>query len=181
MDDEIYILNKEDMALLEVTLPQVYKQVGEVTEADIQLYVSEAVLASIAEYAARNTDVETGSILIGEVISPEAPAIVCLTDFIEARHTKAGPASLTFTHDTWNAVYAEQNARFPNKKIIGWQHTHPGLSVFLSAFDLFIHTNFFPMAFQIAYVIDPIQNTQAFFQWKGNEIGKLPGYFVFSP
>ena len=42
-----------------------------------------------------------------------------------------------------------------------------------------IHENFFNMPFQIAYVIDPIQNIRGFFQWKNGKINKMTGFYVY--
>jgi LysM repeat protein len=35
------------------------------------------------------------------------------------------------------------------------------------------------MPFQVAYVIDPIQNIRGFFQWKNGKTEKLKGYYVY--
>ena len=34
-------------------------------------------------------------------------------------------------------------AEYPDKKIVGWQHTHPGYGIFLSSYDIFIQENFY--------------------------------------
>lgn len=35
------------------------------------------------------------------------------------------------------------------------------------------------MPFQVAYVIDPVQNQRGFFQWKNGRIEKLKGYYIY--
>lgn len=35
------------------------------------------------------------------------------------------------------------------------------------------------MPFQVAYVIDPIQNIRGFFQWKNGKIEKLKGFYIY--
>jgi LysM repeat protein/proteasome lid subunit RPN8/RPN11 len=104
---------------------------------------------------------------------------VVITDYIEARYTDASAATLTFTHETWEDIHAQHQKRFSDKKIIGWQHTHPSYGIFLSNYDLFIQENFFNLPFQIAYVIDPVQQLRGFFQWKNGKTVKLHGYYVF--
>ena len=44
---------------------------------------------------------------------------------------------------------------------------------------MFIQENFFNLPFQIAYVIDPVQNIRGFFQWKNGRIEKLKGYYIY--
>ena len=56
------------------------------------------------------------------------------------------------------------------ESLLGWQHTHPGLGVFLSEQDLFIHRNFFAEAWQIALVVDPRRQDFAFFHWRQGQV-----------
>ena len=44
---------------------------------------------------------------------------------------------------------------------------------------MFIQENFFNLPFQVAYVIDPIQNIRGFFQWKDGKVEKLKGYYIY--
>ena len=104
---------------------------------------------------------------------------VIISSYVEAKYTDASASTLTFTHETWDYVHAEHERLYPNQKIVGWQHTHPNYGVFLSNYDLFIQENFFNMPFQVAYVIDPIQNIRGFFQWKNGKIEKLKGYYIY--
>ena len=100
--------------------------------------------------------------------------------YIEARYTDASASTLTFTHETWDYVYQEQSVKYPEKKIVGWQHTHPSYGIFLSNYDLFIQENFFNLPFQVAYVIDPVQKIRGFFQWKNGKIEKLKGFYIYN-
>ena len=43
----------------------------------------------------------------------------------------------------------------PNWGIMGWWHTHPGHSVYLSTIDLSLHDGFFTKGFNLALVLDP--------------------------
>jgi proteasome lid subunit RPN8/RPN11 len=53
--------------------------------------------------------------------------------------------------------------KFPDKDLVGWYHSHPKMSVFLSNYDLFIHNHFFPHPWQVALVIEPHANVGGFF------------------
>ena len=122
---------------------------------------------------------ERGTILLGDYCEELGKIHVIISNYIEARYTDASASTLTFTHETWNYVYKEQEAKYPDKKIVGWQHTHPSYGIFLSNYDLFIQENFFNLPFQVAYVIDPVQNIRGFFQWKNNKTEKLKGYYIY--
>ena len=97
---------------------------------------------------------------------------------MEAVGAEERRASITFTHETWAHINAVREERYPELRIVGWFHTHPGYGVFLSGYDLFIHRNFFNLPWQLAYVIDPVGGEAGFFGWRGEDITRLPGYYA---
>ena len=152
--------------------------VGVIQNDDVRIFINEKVYKQLHTFAQEDVSNERGSFLIGKSIIEDATICTYITGFIEAKHTEASPVSLTFTHETWNSVHQELAANFPNERIMGWQHTHPGLGVFLSSYDLFIHENYFDLPFLIALVIDPVRNQDGFFQWKNGKIEQLRGFYI---
>lgn len=159
-------------------LPVNFIQLGEIERDDIKVYIKQDVYAAIEKLADSDTSKETGSFLVGDYMEDLGVHVV-ISGYIEAKYTDASASTLTFTHETWDYVHKEQESLYPGKKIIGWQHSHPGYGVFLSNYDLFIHENFFNLPFQTAYVVDPVQNIRGFFQWKDGKVEKLKGYYVY--
>lgn len=145
------------------------KSIGTIHEDAPTVVIRESVLEQILDYSEGDLHRELGGFLIG---SPEDdPAtIVRLRHFLPAVDVQSKAASLTFTHDTWRVMTRQVSEQFPAEKVVGWQHTHPGLGVFLSGYDLFIQRNFFRQPWQIAMVVDPIRCELGFFQWRGNEV-----------
>jgi len=84
-----------------------------------------------------------------------------------------GGAHVTFTQDTWEHIYKIKDKEFPDHKIVGWYHSHPGFGVFLSEHDLFIQQNFFSNPQQVAWVYDPHTDEEGCFGWVGGKIEKL--------
>ncbi|MDR1641202.1 MAG: LysM peptidoglycan-binding domain-containing protein [Clostridiales bacterium] len=160
-------------------LPLNFLTVGEVENDDVKVYIHQTAYLAIEKFARSDTSKELGSILLGGYSNYSGKTLVIISDFIEAKHTDASASTLTFTHETWNYVHKEHERLHPELRILGWQHTHPNYSVFLSNYDMFIQENFFNLPFQVAYVVDPIQNIRGFFQWKNNKVEKLKGYFIY--
>lgn len=162
-----------------VQLPTNFLTFGEIENDDVKVYIKQDVYKALEKLAVSDTDKELGSILLGEYSQEYGKTHVIISQYIEAKYTDASASTLTFTHETWDYVHSEHEKQYPDKRIVGWQHTHPNYGIFLSNYDLFIQENFFNLPFQVAYVIDPIQKLRGFFQWKNGRIEKLNGYYIY--
>jgi hypothetical protein len=80
---------------------------------------------------------------------------------------------VTFTQDTWEHIYKTKDAQYPEHRIVGWYHSHPGFGVFLSDHDTFIHKNFFSSPLQVAWVYDPLSDEEGCFGWVGKRLERL--------
>lgn len=178
-DFEIEIEEIFDDEAESVQLPLNFLSLGEIAADDVKVYIRQNVYNDLEKFAASDTSKELGSILIGDVCEAHGHINVIISDYIEAKYTDASASTLTFTHETWDYINKEKEKKFPDKKIIGWQHTHPGYGIFLSNYDMFIQENFFNLPFQTAYVIDPKQQLRGFFQWKNSKVEKLKGFYVY--
>lgn len=145
------------------------RSIGVLHRDTVSILVHEHVLEEILEYSERDLSRELGGFLLGGV-RDDGPQQVEVRNFVPARHTESRAASLTFTHQTWSALHREIEQRFPAEAVVGWQHTHPNLGVFFSAYDVFLHRNFFGEPWQIAMVVDPQRQEFGFFQWRQNEV-----------
>lgn len=162
-----------------VALPMNFVSVGTVEHDSVQVYIKQDVYKRIEKFAKEEMSKEVGSILIGDYVDEKDRKTVIISNYIEAKYTDASASTLTFTHETWDYVYKEKDKKYPDKKIVGWQHTHPGYGIFLSNYDIFIQENFFNLPWQIAYVVDPIADTRGFFEWKNDKIAKMSGFYVY--
>lgn len=144
------------------------KAIGTIHQGTIPIAIREGILEEILAYSESEQSGEIGGFLIGQ-LRGESP-VVAIENFLPAAHTRSRTVSLTFTHETWATMTRQVEERFPDQRVVGWHHTHPGLGVFLSAHDLFIHRNFFREAWQVAMVVDPKGQELGFFQWCGSKV-----------
>ena len=145
------------------------QRMGTLHEQAVAIYVHDDVLAQVIRHAATDLKRETGGFLLGG-LHHDRGVYVEVRAFLPATDAASRATSLTFTHDTWAAMTRRAEADHPDELVLGWQHTHPGLGVFLSAHDLFIHRNFFSQPWQIAMVVDPRSRQFSFFQWHGADV-----------
>lgn len=138
---------------------------GENSDPSLAVFVTQEAYQRVVEHAASELDNEVGGVLVGErytETSSGRPFIVVKTT-LPARFTRQGSVYLTFTQDSLVDLHAELDAHFPGKQILGWYHTHPRMGVFLSHYDTWLHTNFFPEPWQVALVIEPHAELGGFF------------------
>ena len=132
--------------------------------------VMEAEVArKIRQHARSSMKAEVCGVLIGSTEHERMTVEACIAGINAAQ----GGAHVTFTQDTWEHIYKIKDKDFPEHKIVGWYHSHPGFGVFLSEHDLFIQQNFFSNPQQVAWVYDPHTDEEGCFGWVGGSIEKL--------
>ncbi len=127
------------------------------------------VLRKIRQHARTSMKAEVCGVLIGNTEHERMTVEACIAGVNAAQ----GGAHVTFTQDTWEHIYKIKDKEFPDHKIVGWYHSHPGFGVFLSEHDLFIQQNFFSNPLQVAWVFDPHTDEEGCFGWIGGNIEKL--------
>ena len=163
----------------ENVLPQNIIAIGDRVEENKNIYISQPVYKEIHKFTQNKTINESGGMLIGDVIEEFGKTNIIIKGFVEAKFCDATPTTLKFTHETWDYVHKRMEKKFPNQKIVGWIHTHPNFGIFLSEYDKFIQENFFKEEYQIAYVIDPIQDIEGFYFWINGKIERCKGFYKF--
>jgi proteasome lid subunit RPN8/RPN11 len=127
------------------------------------------VLRKIRQHARTSMKAEVCGVLIGNTENERMTVEASIAGINAAQ----GGAHVTFTQDTWEHIYKIKDKEFPDHKIVGWYHSHPGFGVFLSEHDLFIQQNFFSNPQQVAWVFDPHTDEEGCFGWIGGNIEKL--------
>jgi proteasome lid subunit RPN8/RPN11 len=127
------------------------------------------VLRQIRQHARSNSKTEVCGVLIGE----ENGNGLSITARIPGLNAAQAGTYVTFTQDTWEHIYKIKDKEYPEERIVGWYHSHPGFGVFLSDHDTFIHKNFFSSALQVAWVYDPHSDEEGCFGWAGERLERV--------
>jgi proteasome lid subunit RPN8/RPN11 len=127
------------------------------------------VLRQIRQHARSNSKTEVCGVLIGE----ENGNGLSITARIPGLNAAQAGTYVTFTQDTWEHIYKIKDKEYPEERIVGWYHSHPGFGVFLSDHDTFIHKNFFSSALQVAWVYDPHSDEEGCFGWSGERLERV--------
>jgi proteasome lid subunit RPN8/RPN11 len=129
------------------------------------------VARKIRQHSRSSMKSEVCGVLIGSNENDQMTVAACIPGINAAQ----GGTHVTFTQDTWEHIYKIKDREFPDDKIVGWYHSHPGFGVFLSEHDMFIQENFFSGPHQIAWVYDPHTDEEGCFGWVSGKVEKLSG------
>lgn len=132
------------------------------------------VLQSIRRHARTSMDAEICGVLVGS----QTDGRTVVDGSIAGEQAAQGAAHVTFTQNTWEHIYRVKDRDYPEKKVVGWYHSHPGFGVFLSEHDAFIHKNFFSAPHQVACVVDPHSDEEGCFGWANGQLRRIGRFEV---
>jgi proteasome lid subunit RPN8/RPN11 len=140
----------------------------ETGQKKMQLVVRQDALGKAWEHAENDMSRETGGLMLGLFIEDKTSFTIVFTGIVPALRAIQKTASLNFTEEAWASMWniIDGDKEYSDDsiwKIVGWYHTHPGFSVFLSGRDRFIHRKYFTQKGHLALVIDPKNKEQGFF------------------
>jgi proteasome lid subunit RPN8/RPN11 len=141
--------------------------------ADFQAIMQKSVLDEIRSHGESAPEKEVCGVLVGSVYENPTAAFVYIDAAIRGDNANGRSAQVTFTAETWQHIDRVMEEKYPDKKIVGWYHTHPGFGIFLSEMDLFIQKHFFNAPWQTAFVFDPITGERGLFAWRGGETKRV--------
>ncbi|MHC5036535.1 MAG: M67 family metallopeptidase [Planctomycetota bacterium] len=156
---------------------------GDAAPGDCPLFVSFDALHRAVQYARAEPNREVGGFLVGGRFIDGDEEFVWIDHFLEGRHLQSHPASARFTHETFEDAWKHLDGGDPkaySPLLLGWFHSHPGLGVFLSDRDRFIHEKFFNLPFFVALVVDPVREELLFFRWREGKV-RSTGFFLVRP
>ncbi len=137
--------------------------------AALQISMRSEVARQIRQHARSSMKTEVCGVLIGR----DRDGIVAVEACIPGINAAQAGAHVTFTQDTWEHIYKIKDRDYPDQRIVGWYHSHPGFGVFLSEHDQFIQQNFFSAPTQLAWVYDPHSDEEGCFGWHSGQIDRL--------
>ena len=140
-----------------------------VAQPAVRVSMESEVARQVRQHGRSSMKTEVCGVLIGR----EEGSLTIVEACIAGANAAQGGAHVTFTQDTWEHIYQVKDKKYPDARIVGWYHSHPGFGVFLSDHDLFIHQNFFSSPQQIAWVYDPHNDEEGCFGWRTGEVVKI--------
>jgi proteasome lid subunit RPN8/RPN11 len=147
-------------------------------QAALRVAVDRAAHGELIAHAKSSLEAEVCGVLVGEICEDDEGRFVHVEAIIRGAAAAQGSTHVTFTQATWNGIHETLERDYPNLRMVGWYHTHPGFGVEFSEMDLFIQRNFFSGPTQIALVSDPLSGAVAIAANFPGGIDYLPRFWV---
>jgi proteasome lid subunit RPN8/RPN11 len=128
-----------------------------------QVVVRQSALNRVHVHGDSSPRAEVCGVLVGDVYHDETGPFLLVEHIIEGQAAPGSAGQVTFTADTWQHIQLLMDRQYPDLRIVGWYHTHPGHGIFLSEMDVFLHESFFGLPWQAALVYDPRSGDEGIF------------------
>lgn len=143
-----------------------------------RIFIEQDVYDTMQAHAAESTNVELCGVLVGKMYADESGNFLHIVGSIRGEYARNKGTNVSFTPETWDYINEQREQKYPDYKVIGWYHTHPGFTVFFSGMDKFIQDYFFNEPYYIAVVIDPKIDSTGCFAWIDGKLKGLTKWWV---
>jgi proteasome lid subunit RPN8/RPN11 len=138
-----------------------------------QIVFRQSALNQLHAHGDSSPRAEICGVLVGDVYQDTTGAFLLVEHIIEGESSTGSAGQVTFTADTWQHIQLKMDRQYPDLRICGWYHTHPGHGVFLSEMDIFLHESFFGLPWQAALVYDPKSGEEGIFNASQGQAHRL--------
>ena len=154
----------QPLAALATRLPGIDALLDELVPADgLVIAVASAAADDVLRHLALHGD-EQGGLLLGEVYAegnaPGASRVVHVPQAVAATDFASTGVSLRMASGVWDDARRRLG---PGELVVGWYHSHPGLGAFFSHTDRRTQRAFFPHAYSVGWVVDPLGGESAWY------------------
>ncbi len=153
---------------------------GSPENSKVVIYIDKQAYDDIHRHGAANPQREVVGILLGNVSEDSTGKYrVDIVGIVKSESAPGNQTQAQFTHEVWLQLVESAQRNYPNQKVVGWYHTHPGFGAFMSDDDINSHRVAFSHPWHVAAVCDPIKNELCFFGWDGSEIKTIKGFYTY--
>jgi LysM repeat protein len=161
-------------------LPANIKQIGSIGEG-LRIYVEDYVCSYLYTYAEAGGYQERIALLVGRYLIIDNQPILFINGAIQGRYAEVRNGLTLFTERSMDYAQSCIDQYFPGMKIVGWMQSQPSYGVYLNSGYIDVHINRFRKKFQVMFVMDPIEKTNAFYTYtkSGMTLEEAKGYFIY--
>lgn len=176
----IYHTTTEEKEELEKSYrpPKNIRQVGN-PGAKRKIYIEDYVVTYLAKLAMPSNTYSRGAILLGNLRKTEEGVFIFISGALESQNFELDLDETIFTNENWADIYNQIREFFPDLSIVGWFVSRLGFSTELNGKIIQTHNNYFAGENKVLYMIDSLEDEDAFYLYENNGLKKQKGYYIY--
>ena len=161
-------------------LPANIKQIGSIGDG-LRIYMEDYVCSYLYTYAEAGGYQERVAVLVGRYLVIDGQPILFVNGAVQGKYTEVRNGLTLFTERSMDYAQSCIDQYFPGMKIVGWMQSQPSYGVYLNSGYIDVHINHFKKKYQVMFVMDPIEKTNAFYTYtkSGMTLEESKGYFIY--
>lgn len=162
----------------EQLLPKNIRQIGSPV-GHTKVYIEDYVITFLNSLSMDKNTYVRGAILFGEKKTIEDDTIIYVKGAIEGQNLELDLDETVFNDEVWREIYQQKDRLFPRLEVIGWALLRMGFSVRLNDKIKKTHFENFPGEGKVLYMIDDLENEDAFYVYRGQDLARQSGYYIY--
>ena len=158
-------------------LPRNYRQIGE--PGAKKIYVEDYVYTYLNKLAQPDNLYARGAILFGKMYTTSIGKCMFISGAAACQNFELDLEETIFSEESWADIYRIRDSFFPDLEICGWFLSRMGFSVDLNDKIIRIHMDNFSGENKVLYMIDALENEDAFYQFENYSLKKQRGYYIY--
>ena len=151
-------------------LPRNYRQIGE--PGAKKIYVEDYVYTYLNKLAQPENLYARGAILFGKMYKTTIGKCMFISGAAACQNFELDLDETIFSEENWGEIYRIRDSFFPELEICGWFLSRMGFSVDLNDKIIRIHMDNFSGENKVLYMIDALENEDAFYQFENYSLKK---------
>lgn len=162
----------------EQLLPKNIRQIGSPV-GHTKVYIEDYVITFLSSLSADKNTYVRGAILFGEKKNIENDTIIYIKGAVEGQNIELDLDETVFDDEVWREIYQQKDRLFPGLEVIGWALLRMGFSVRLNDKIKKTHFENFPGEGKVLYMIDDLEQEDAFYVYRGQDLVRQSGYYIY--
>lgn len=158
-------------------LPRNYRQIGE--PGAKKIYMEDYVYTYLNKLAQPENLYARGAILFGKIYKTSIGKCMFISGAAACQNFELDLDETVFSEESWAEIYRIRERFFPELEICGWFLSRMGFSIDLNDKIIRIHMDNFSGENKILYMIDALENEDAFYQFENYSLRKQRGYYIY--
>ncbi len=161
-----------------IRLPKNIRQVG-APQGGRRIYVEDYVMTYLNQLAKPGNTYARGAILLGEYKQVDNQGVLFISGALEAQNVEFDLEEIEFTNEIWSGIYNDVKRYFPDLEVVGWFLSRMGFSTQINEKISKIHIDNFPGRDKALFMIDSLEEEDAWYLFENNGLKKQSGYYIY--